>query len=132
MYGERHVRSRDDILLAVPATRARLTMSAEVSSTVGAANVAANRDEFDPYRLDPGATVEPPRTLVGALRRIGPGMVLAASVVGSGELIATTTLGAKVGYSALWLIVLSCLIKPFTQEVLGRYTVATGETALES
>ena len=29
-------------------------------------------------------------------------MILAASIVGSGELIATTTLGAQVGYAALW------------------------------
>jgi Mn2+/Fe2+ NRAMP family transporter len=58
-------------------------------------------------------------------------MVLAASIVGSGELIATTTLGAQVGYSALWIIVLSCAIKPVVQAELGRYTIASGETGLE-
>ena len=31
-------------------------------------------------------------------------MVLAAAIVGSGELIATTTLGAQVGYAALWIV----------------------------
>ena len=66
-----------------------------------------------------------------ALRRIGPGMVLAASIVGSGELIATTTLGAQVGYAVLWIIVLSCAIKPVVQGEFGRYTIATGHTALE-
>ena len=35
---------------------------------------------------------EPPKTLGQIFRRIGPGMILAASIVGSGELIATTTL----------------------------------------
>jgi len=59
-------------------------------------------------------------------------MVLAASIVGSGELIATTTLGAQVGYSALWIIVLSCAIKPVVQAELGRYTIASGETGLEA
>ena len=53
-------------------------------------------------------------------------MVLAASIVGSGELIATTTLGAQVGYTALWIILLSCLIKPVVQAELGRYTIASG------
>ncbi|PYQ06660.1 MAG: hypothetical protein DMF82_05625 [Acidobacteria bacterium] len=67
-----------------------------------------------------------------ALRRIGPGLVLAASIVGSGELIATTTLGAQVGYTALWIIVLSCAIKPVVQAELGRYTIASGETGLEA
>jgi Mn2+/Fe2+ NRAMP family transporter len=59
-------------------------------------------------------------------------MVLAASIVGSGELIATTTLGAQVGYTALWIIVLSCAIKPVVQAELGRYTIASGETGLEA
>lgn len=65
------------------------------------------------------------------MKRIGPGMILAASIVGSGELIATTTLGAEVGYTALWVIILSCFIKPAVQAELGRYSVATGETGLE-
>ena len=58
-------------------------------------------------------------------------MVLAASIVGSGELIATTTLGAQVGFAVLWIIVLSCAIKPVVQGEFGRYTIATGHTALE-
>ena len=58
-------------------------------------------------------------------------MVLAASIVGSGELIATTTLGAQVGYAALWLVLLSCAVKPVVQAELGRYTIASGETGLE-
>ena len=56
---------------------------------------------MDPYRLRPEDIREPPRTLAGILRQTGPGMILAASIVGSGELIATTTLGAQVGYAAL-------------------------------
>ncbi len=54
------------------------------------------------------------------------------SIVGSGELIATTTLGAQAGYVALWVILLSCAVKPAVQAELGRYTIATGETGLEA
>jgi manganese transport protein len=86
----------------------------------------------DPYALDAREVREPPRTLREALRQIGPGMILAASIVGSGELIATTTLGAQVGYTALWIIVLSCAIKPVVQAELGRHTIASGETGLEA
>jgi manganese transport protein len=75
----------------------------------------------DPYQLPPDEVAEPPATLWAALKRIGPGMILAASIVGSGELIATTTLGAQVGYTALWVIVLSCLIKPVLQAEMRRY-----------
>src|SRR2546426_4502959 len=86
----------------------------------------------DPYELRAEDVRDPPRTLREALRRIGPGLILCASIVGSGELIATTTLGAQAGYVALWVILLSCFIKPAIQVEMGRYTIATGEPALES
>lgn len=84
----------------------------------------------DPYAYDAADIEQPPRSLPGKLLRIGPGMILSASIVGSGELIATTTLGAEVGYVALWVILISCVIKPSIQSELGRYTIATGETGL--
>lgn len=59
-------------------------------------------------------------------------MILAASIVGSGELIATTILGAQEGYTLLWLILASCAIKPVVQAELGRFTIATGEASLEA
>ena len=64
--------------------------------------------------------------------RIGPGLILASAVVGSGELIATTVLGAENGYRLLWLVLLSCVIKVVVQNELGRYAIGTGETALEA
>jgi len=82
------------------------------------------------YELNPEDVAQPPQRLLAILHRIGPGMILAASIVGSGELIATTTLGAQAGYTALWVIILSCFIKPVVQAELGRYTIATGETGL--
>ena len=85
----------------------------------------------DPYALSAGAVEDPPASLPSAFRRIGPGIVLASSIVGSGELIATTTLGAQVGYLALWIVLVSCAIKPAVQAELGRYTIATGATGLE-
>lgn len=66
------------------------------------------------------------------LRQLGPGMILTGSIVGSGELIATPTLAARVGFTALWLIVISCVIKVVVQEELGRYTILTGETTFEA
>ncbi len=84
----------------------------------------------DPYELHPSDVTEPPVSITGALRRSGPGMVLAASIVGSGELIATTTLGAQVGYSALWIVLLSCFIKPVIQAEMGRFTIISGQTGL--
>lgn len=88
-------------------------------------------DVRDPYEFHSDEVTEPPRTFFGILRRIGPGMILSASIVGSGELIATTTLGAEVGYVAMWIIILSCLIKPAVQSEIGRYIIATGQTGAE-
>ncbi len=75
-------------------------------------------------------TREAPQTLAGVLRYLGPGMILAAGLVGSGELIATTKAGAQAGIDLLWIIVLGCVIKVFVQIELGRYTVSEGLTTL--
>ena len=86
----------------------------------------------DPYQLRPDNIEDPPRTYASIFRRIGPGLILASGIVGSGELIATTVLGAEVGYTLLWLIILSCFIKVVVQNELGRYAIGTGETTLEA
>jgi Mn2+/Fe2+ NRAMP family transporter len=90
----------------------------------------SNTSRPDPYALTPDAVQEPPRRFFQALRQIGPGIILAASIVGTGELINTTSLGAKAGFALLWLIVLSCVIKIFVQIELGRYAITQGKTTL--
>lgn len=77
-------------------------------------------------------TAEPPRTLWEALRHLGPGIVLASSIVGSGELIATTSTGAQAGFVLLWLILIGCVIKVAAQVEIGRATLAWGRTPLDA
>ena len=84
----------------------------------------------DLYALPPEAIKEPPHSLRSALSQIGPGLILAASIVGTGELINTTSLGANAGFQLLWLIILSCIIKVFVQVELGRYAITHGKTTL--
>jgi Mn2+/Fe2+ NRAMP family transporter len=86
----------------------------------------------DLYALPPEAIREPPQSLGRAIRQIGPGLILAASIVGTGELINTTSLGAEEGFRLLWLILLSCVIKVFVQVELGRYAITHGRTTLEA
>jgi Mn2+/Fe2+ NRAMP family transporter len=71
------------------------------------------------------AVHEPPVHWLGILSHLGPGLIIAASIVGSGELIATTITGAKAGLSLLWLIILGCVIKVFAQIEIGRFTIAS-------
>lgn len=85
---------------------------------------------FDPYALPPEDIREPPQTLWAALRMIGPGIILAGTIVGSGELILTTSLGARFGFVFLWLILFSCVIKVFVQIELGRYAISSGQPTL--
>ncbi len=72
----------------------------------------------------------PPTHLLGILRHAGPGLIIAGSIVGSGELIATTKTGAEAGFTLLWLILLGCVVKVFTQIELGRYSLQSGKTTL--
>jgi len=74
----------------------------------------------------------PPATWRATLRHLGPGLIVTGSIVGSGELIVTTALGAKAGFILLWLIVLGCILKLFVQVELGRFTISEGVTTLEA
>lgn len=75
---------------------------------------------------------EPPRGFFGSIRYLGPSLVLTASIVGSGELIATTALGAQAGFVTLWIIIVSCLVKVSLQLEFGKHTISTGETTMVS
>lgn len=80
----------------------------------------------------PAGVRDAPRSLGGIARELGPGLIIAASVVGSGELIATTIAGAEAGFYLLWLIVFGCVIKVFVQLEIGKYTVLSGRTMLDN
>lgn len=83
------------------------------------------------YLISELTVKEPPSSFLQKLKFLGPGFILSASIVGSGELIATTTLGAKAGFIAFWVIIVSCLVKVAVQLEFGRHTILTGETAME-
>ena len=73
---------------------------------------------------------DPPVGFWETTKFLGPSFILVGSVVGSGEIILTTTLGATVGFVMLWWMLISCWGKTIIQAELGRYTVSSGETAL--
>jgi Mn2+/Fe2+ NRAMP family transporter len=77
-------------------------------------------------------TRTPPKSFIGIFRFLGPGMIIAGSIVGSGELIATTKVGAETGFWLLWLIIIGCVIKVFTQVEFGRYTITFNQTPLKA
>ncbi|MHB9091553.1 MAG: hypothetical protein ACYC7H_09045 [Chloroflexota bacterium] len=86
----------------------------------------------DPYALTPEGILEPPHGWAGSLRFLGPGMIMTASIVGSGELIATTTMGATAGFVLLWLVLFSCAVKVAIQAELARFVISTGTPTLQA
>jgi Mn2+/Fe2+ NRAMP family transporter len=84
----------------------------------------------DPYHLTKDGIVDPPKGWGPSLRYLGPGLIVSASIVGSGELIATTTLGAQAGFVLLWMVIISTTVKVALQVELARWTIATGQPAL--
>ncbi len=76
--------------------------------------------------------LNPPTTILSAVRFLGPGFILSAAIVGSGELIATTALGAKAGFVLLWVILFSCFAKVAVQLQYGRHCIGCGRPSLEA
>jgi Mn2+/Fe2+ NRAMP family transporter len=85
----------------------------------------------DSYLTTEKLIKDPPTTFLKRLRFLGPGFILSASIVGSGELIATTILGAEAGFTALWIILISCLAKVAVQLEFGKHAILIGETSVK-
>ncbi len=88
--------------------------------------------EHDPYVVTAHTIQDPPTTLRGTFKHLGPGFLLSAAIVGSGELIATTTLGARAGFVTLWVILVSCLVKVALQLEFGKHVIHSGESTMAS
>ena len=86
----------------------------------------------NPYQLTEATVIDPPTNLLGKLKYLGPGFILSASIVGSGELIATTILGAQAGFLLLWFIIFSCLVKVAVQLEFGKHAISSGEATMAS
>jgi Mn2+/Fe2+ NRAMP family transporter len=72
------------------------------------------------------------RGLVRSLAAIGPGIVVAGSVIGSGELINTPVQAAKFGFVLLWVVLLSCVIKYFLQVEIARHCLVHNRTTVQA
>ena len=89
-------------------------------------------DAIDPYTHRAGEEREPPGGFVGRLRHLGPGIVISGTIVGSGEILLTSSLGAQAGFLLLWWVLLSCWSKSIVQAELARYIVISGDTYLRA
>jgi Mn2+/Fe2+ NRAMP family transporter len=76
-------------------------------------------------------TPPPPRSIRGFLLVAGPGIVVAATGVGAGDLVAAAKAGAVFGLSLLWTAALGVILKFALAEGVGRWQLATGSTVIE-
>lgn len=62
---------------------------------------------------------------------IGPGVLLAATGVGAGDLATGSFVGSLLGTAVLWAVVVGAALKYVVTEGLARWQIATGETLIE-
>ena len=89
-----------------------------------------------PFSTDVPSAVLPPMPLkdlpeAPPLRRVlGPGIILVATALGSGEYVIWPFVTANLGLAVLWAAVVAVAIQFFINMEVERYTLATGETAI--
>lgn len=87
--------------------------------------------ETDPYTFS-GNIQPPPANWRARVKYLGPSLIISGSIVGSGEIILTSSLGAAAGFILLWWVLMSCWIKSLVQAELARYTIVSGDTYLRA
>ncbi|WP_406332579.1 Nramp family divalent metal transporter [Streptomyces sp. NBC_00203] len=76
-----------------------------------------------------GEAISRPRK--SSWKYIGPGIVVAATGVGAGDLVATLIAGSNFGYTLLWAAVVGCVVKISLAEAAGRWHLSTGRTLFD-
>jgi Mn2+/Fe2+ NRAMP family transporter len=71
------------------------------------------------------------RTTFSLLAVMGPGLLVAATGVGAGDLATASFTGIQLGVGVLWAVVLGAFLKYVITEGLARWQLATGTTLLE-
>jgi Mn2+/Fe2+ NRAMP family transporter len=61
-------------------------------------------------------------------RLVGPGIVVAATGVGAGDLASTLVAGSSFGYALLWAAIVGCVVKIALAEATGRWHLASEST----
>ncbi|MFP2925105.1 Nramp family divalent metal transporter [Pyxidicoccus sp. 3LG] len=86
-------------------------------------------DSPPPPSAQPAAALLPERS--GLFARFGPGILVAATGVGAGDLLTASLGGSSVGVSILWAAIVGSVLKGFLNEGIARWQLATGTTVLE-
>jgi Mn2+/Fe2+ NRAMP family transporter len=66
-----------------------------------------------------------------AWKNVGPGLVVAATGLGAGDIVAAAVAGAQYGTTLVWVAIAGGLLKFCLNEGIGRWQLVTGTTLLE-
>ncbi len=81
---------------------------------------------------EPDSRVAQGRSRIGrAWGDLGPGLLLAATGIGVGDMVAATIAGAEYGLTLVWALVIGVAIKFAITEGIARWQLATGATLIE-
>lgn len=72
-----------------------------------------------------------PKKPTNFLAMVGPGILVAATGVGAGDLATAALTGSKLGLTVLWAVLVGAGLKFVLSEGLARWQLATGDTFLE-
>ncbi|MDQ4047618.1 MAG: Nramp family divalent metal transporter [Actinomycetota bacterium] len=72
----------------------------------------------------------PPRKLIARLKGLGPGMVLAVTSVGAGDMVTTLNGSSQYGMALTWTVVVGLLIKYALTEAVGRLQLSSRRTLI--
>jgi Mn2+/Fe2+ NRAMP family transporter len=75
--------------------------------------------------------MEAPTTLGSRLRQVGPGIVIAVTGVGAGDMVSSLVAGTDFGMVLIWAVILGAILKYFLTEGIGRWYMASGQTILQ-
>ncbi len=78
--------------------------------------------------MEENAPGPPPPKLLAI---IGPGLLVAATGVGAGDLATASFAGSRLGTGILWAVVVGGFLKFVLTEGLARWQLTTGETLIE-
>jgi Mn2+/Fe2+ NRAMP family transporter len=109
-----------------------MSLPVEESERAHAQAVREAALQAGPERPATSDHADPPRGWLATASYLGPGLIISAAIVGSGELIVTPKVGAANGFALLWFIIIGCIVKVFVQIELARLAIVERVTTLQA
>ena len=83
----------------------------------------------EPY--NPSFFLEVARRITRTLSDLGPGLILAATGIGAGDMVSATIAGAEYGLTLIWALAAGVVVKFAITEGAARWQLSTGTTLIE-